>query len=212
MKQDDPSKYWFWLTIANIYRYMIIIKQYFQGIIARFTKKRHDTKIFCIGFSKTGTTSIHHALDILGYRSLHWPRAHIDPEKGWINFFKKSKFDAFSDSPLYRPGFFKEIDKAFPNSKFILTIRNPESLTKSWSNYFSKSPWNIDDEKDKNRITKDYNDHKKDVIEYFKGKPSQLLIFDVFSGDSWEKLCKFIDKPIPDVEFPYKRKAKYKKK
>ena len=103
MKKDEPSKYWFWLAVAKLYRYMIVIKQFFQGINARLTKKRHTTKIFCIGFSKTGTSSIHHALDILGYRSLHWPRAHIDPKKGWIHYFKKSKFDAFSDAPLYRP-------------------------------------------------------------------------------------------------------------
>jgi hypothetical protein len=212
MKKDRPSENRFSLFTNNVYRRFIIFVQFFQGIKARITKKRNDTKVFCIGFPKTGTTSLHKALGILGYRALDWPRAHLDPKKGWIYYFKESKFDAFSDSPLFKPGFFKELDENFPNSKFILTVRNPESLVKSWDNYFSKTPWDIENEEDKNRIITRYNDHKKDVIEYFKDKPSQLLIFDIFSGDSWEKLCKFIDKPIPDEKFPHKRKAKYKKK
>ena len=31
--------------------------------------------IFCIGLSKTGTTSVHRALEILGLRSVHCPDA-----------------------------------------------------------------------------------------------------------------------------------------
>ena len=29
-------------------------------------------KVFGIGLNKTGTISLHHALEQLGYRSLHW--------------------------------------------------------------------------------------------------------------------------------------------
>lgn len=211
MRKDQISKNRFSLFINNTYRYYIIFVQFFQGIKARITRRKNSPKVFCIGFSKTGTTSLHKALNILGYRALDWPRAHLEPKRGWIDYFNKSKFDAFSDAPLYKPGFFKELDINFPNSKFILTVRNPELLIKSWENYFSKSPWNIDGMEDKKRIIKEYNDHKRDVIEYFKEKPSQLLIFDLINGDSWEKLCSFLNKPIPDVNFPYKRKAKYKK-
>lgn len=212
MKKDHPSEHRLLIFITNAYRRWIIFVQFFQGYKARATKKRNSPKVFCIGFPKTGTTSLSQALSILGYRALDWPRAHLEPKKGWIHYFKKSNFDAFSDSPLSILGFFKELDKAFPGSKFILTTRKPESLIKSWENYFSKAPWGIENEEDKNIIIKQYNDHKKDVIEYFKGKPSQLLIFNSIDGDGWEKLCKFLEKPVPDVPFPHKRKATYKKK
>lgn len=30
-------------------------------------------------------------------------------------------------------------------------------------------------------------------------------------GDGWEKLCKFLNKPIPDMEFPHENKNKIEK-
>jgi hypothetical protein len=35
----------------------------------------------------------------------------------------------------------------------------------------------------------------------------RLLELDVFSGDGWEKLCRFVDRPIPSVAFPWENKA-----
>ncbi len=202
-------KFWIIEILVYLYRRMIIIMQYFYSIYLRNTKKKQTPLVFCIGFSKTGTTSIDKALSILGYSPIHWPRAHIKPKKGWIYYIKKSPYDAFSDAPIYFPDFFKELDKEFPNSKFILTIRNPESLVKSWKNYFSNAPWNINSEEEKNNLIKKFSDHNKDVIEYFKNKPTQLLVFNVIEGEGWEKLCKFLDKPIPNAQFPHKRKAVY---
>ena len=212
MRQDNPSENMTSLMINNAYRKMSIIVQFFRSIRVRITKEKNDTKVFCIGFSKTGTSSLYVALDILGYRALDWPRAHIKPKCGWVEYFKKSKFDAFTDAPLYQPGLFKKLDKEFPNSKFILTIRDPDRLIKSWENYFAKASWSIDSEEDKKRIIKQYNDHKKDVLEYFKEKPDQLLVYDLIGGDGWEKLCNFLGKPVPDVAFPHKRRAINKKK
>jgi hypothetical protein len=211
MRQENPSENRLILLTNKAYRQMIIPVQFFRSIRVRLVKEKSDTKVFCIGFSKTGTSSLYNALDILGYRALDWPRAHIRPKYGWIEYFKKSKFDAFTDAPLYQRGLFKKLDKEFPNSKFILTIRKPESLVKSWENYFRKAPWNIDSEEDKKTIIKKYNDHKKDVLEYFKDKPDKLLVYDLIGGDGWEKLCKFLGKSVPDAPFPHKRKAIYKK-
>jgi len=35
---------------------------------------------------------------------------------------------------------------------------------------------------------------------------------DITKGDGWDKLCKFLEKPKPDVSFPHKNKGRYKKK
>jgi hypothetical protein len=172
---------------------------------------RKKPMVFCIGLPKTGTTSLHHALKILGYRSIHWPRAHLKPRKGWINYFKKSGFDAFSDAPINDRGFYEELEKEFPDAKFILTIRKPESLAKSWDNYFKYSPWKIETQEDKEKIIQNIKDHNKEVKEYFKNKSSKLLIFDILKGDGWEKLCSFLDKQVPEESFPHSRKGRYKK-
>jgi hypothetical protein len=31
-------------------------------------------------------------------------------------------------------------------------------------------------------------------------------------GDGWEKLCNFLDKPIPQIPYPHKNIGKYRKK
>ena len=43
-----------------------------------------------------------------------------------------------------------------------------------------------------------FNEWHKEVIE--KCPEDKLLVFDVKEG--WEPLCKFLNKPIPDVPFP----------
>ncbi len=212
MIKKRPSKYSFLIFLVDLYRRMILIQQFFYGIFIRVTRPKNNPIVFCLGFSKTGTTSLHKALYILGYRSIHWPRAHLEPRKGWIEYIKSSHYDAFSDAPIYFSDFYKKLDKEFPGSKFILTTRNPLDLVRSWENYFMNAPWSIDNEEDKQQLIKEYNIHQKDVIEYFKERPSQFLILDVIGGEGWEKLCKFLQKPIPNISFPHKRIAKYKMK
>ena len=195
-----------------LYKSLYLTIQKFYGFYIRLTRNKNNPMVFCVGFSKTGTSSLDKALSILGYRNVHWLHAGIKPKKGWIQYIKNTPFDAFSDSPMFHSDLFKKIDKAFPGSKFILTVRNPDSLVKSWKYYFSISPWSIDNEEDKKTIIDMYNDHKKNVIEYFKDRPDDLLILDILEGDGWDKLCKFLDKTIPKIPFPRKRISKYKSK
>lgn len=196
-------------TTAFWYRSLYIIYQYFYGLSLKLIRKKNKPLVFCLGLSKTGTSSLDQALSILGYRNVHWLRASVPPKEGWIEYIRKCPFDAFSDSPMYLDDLFKEIDKAFPGSKFILTLRDPESLARSWENYFIISPWSIDNEDDRNTIVNMYKNHKKNVIEYFKDRTDDLLIIDIIGGDGWKKLCEFLNKPVPDTAFPRKRVAKY---
>ena len=198
--------------IAFWYRCFFIICQNLYGLKIRLQKNKNKPMVFCIGFSKTGTSSLDKAFSILGYRNVHWLHASLEPRNGWVDYIRKSPFDAFSDSPMYHTGLFKEIDKEFPGSKFILTLRETKSLIKSWKNYFMISPWSIDNNEDIKLVTEMYLKHKNDVIDYFKGRESDLLILDIIGGDGWHKLCKFLNKPIPDQPFPCKRVAKYNKK
>ncbi|WP_151903895.1 sulfotransferase [Methylophaga nitratireducenticrescens] len=108
----------------------------------------NNQKIFCIGLNKTGTTSIKKAMQHLGFivgnqaeaQNLlkPWLKRDFQPI---INYCKYAQ--AFQDSPFSFPYTYIPLDQAFPNSKFILTIRDDaeqwySSITrfhgKKWSN------------------------------------------------------------------------------
>ncbi len=199
--------------LYNVEKVIIIIIQFFQKISLYFSKKKKsDFKIFCIGYPKTGTTSLAEALDVIGYSVLDWPRAYIKPKKGWVNYFKKSKFDAFSDAPLNDPGLFKKLDKTFPNSKFILTLRDEDSLIRSWRFYFYGTEWEVGSKYNESHIRNYYREHNKEVLEYFKSKKDKLLVLNIFEEeDLWDKLCDFLDCKKPSNDFPHKNKVHYRK-
>ena len=49
-------------------------------------------------------------------------------------------------------------------------------------------------------------------MEYFKSRKHDLLVIDFTKGDKWEKLCDFLNVPIPDVKFPHYNKTKWDEK
>ena len=171
-------------------------------------KKKSDHKVFCVGTWKTGTTSIYQSLTILGYRTGRLLRGGNKPKCGWIEYIKKSNYDAFTDDPI--SFLYKELDGMYPNSKFILTIRDKESYIKSYYNYFEGTELEKKPE-EKEKILKEYDKHNNEVKDYFKGRPDKLLTINVVGGDGWEKLCNFLGKPIPETPFPHKNKGRYKK-
>lgn len=165
-------------------------------------------KIFGIGLAKTATTSLAKAMSILGFRSKHYS---FDIE----NDIKKYKF--INDMPIQTR--YKNYDKIFPNSKFILTIRNESSWLASIKKQFLKYERPKDSILYNNWLEqfgffginneiflKKYRDHNFEVEEYFKGR-NDFLIMDIFSGDSWEKLCAFLNVKIPKVKFPHLNKS-----
>ena len=88
----------------------------------------NDTKVFCIGYGKTGTTSVEVALKELGYTLGNQVDAELllfDWAKNdYSRIIKYCKTaNAFQDIPFCCDNTYKELDKAFPNSKFILTVR-----------------------------------------------------------------------------------------
>ena len=120
------------------------------------------------------------------------------------------------------------LDKEFPQSKFILTIRDKESWLRSVY-FLLKDNWQIS-YTDDGRIdgllslirkmhifhTVDYDDayfsilydnHLRNVEHYFKGREQDLLTIDICGGEGWERLCQFLGKEVPDVSFPHRNKT-----
>ena len=120
--------------IVKLYFFFYAYYQILHQFIIPVLKKKNDQKVFCIGFWKTGTTSIYKAFTLLGYRSGRLINVGKEPKIGWIPYIKKSNYDAFTDDPM--SFIYKDLDKNFPNSKFILTERDKKSFSNSYINYF----------------------------------------------------------------------------
>ena len=93
----------------------------------QFYKRRG--KVFCIGQNKTGTTSVESVLKELGYKMGNQAKAELLIHDWAKRDFKKIvKFcrsaDAFQDIPFSNDFTYEILDYAFPDSKFILTLRN----------------------------------------------------------------------------------------
>lgn len=171
-----------------------------------------EPKVFCIGFHKTGTTSLAVALKILGYQ-VTGPNGVRDPNiaANVHNMIDKltKKYDAFQDNPW--PVMYRELDRKYPDSKFILTVRDSSAWIRSQVKHFGykETPmrkWIYgagcpkgNEELYINR----YERHNEEVMAYFIDRPEDLIIMDLAKGDGWNELCVFLDKPVPDMSFPH---------
>ena len=178
-------------------------------------------KVIGVGFQKTGTTSLFEALTILGYQvgDNNYKLLPAILKKNWSKVFKTlNRYDAVEDNPW--PLIYKEIDKAIPDCKFILTVREKESWYKSVSYHIDdlKNPmheWIYGRNKSLPKNHKEntidvYDSHNEEVLKYFKDRPTDLLVIDLVREAGWEKLCAFLEEPIPLVEFPHRNKSEYK--
>lgn len=173
-------------------------------------------KIFGIGLSKTGTTSLGAALEILGYRTKDFPSVRYIPHfLLHIKAGQLARFDAFTDIPTIP--FYKELDRQFPGSRFIYTHREKEGWLKSCELYprfnlpLQQLPLKIIKLRtaiygtykfDREKFSAAYDRHHEDVMNYFRHKPEQLLSLDIIGGDEWEPLCSFLNKPVPKTPYP----------
>lgn len=95
------------------------------AMLARNSKK----KVFCIGLNKTGTTSWAQAMNDLGYRVGNERAAEIFfddwAQKKYSRILRFcNSAQAFQDVPVSLPGLYVKLHQRFPESRFVLTIRD----------------------------------------------------------------------------------------
>ncbi len=179
-------------------------------------------KVFGIGLSRTGTTSLTAALRILGYKSIHYPLCLVRIKGDELHLDTKcvERYDALTDIPVAR--FYKELDQAFPGSKFILTVRDTTSWKKSMKRLqyslwvlgiFPKVSKLVRDiygtsgYSDSDALVAQYERYVRDVRAHFSNRPSDLLVLDLTQKRDWEQLCVFLGKPIPHRAFPWQNRG-----
>ena len=184
------------------------------------------------GVGRTGTRSLQKALEhLLKGKCYHmfevgkkpdditfWKNVAQGKKPNWSSFF--SQWSAAVDWPA--AAFWPEISANFPNALIILSKRDPEEWWSSASNTIFKvlrqaesSAWkemvfevlrsrftvNITD---KDECIAFYLDHYQSVLENVD--PKRLLEW--LPTDGWEPICKSLNVPIPNIEFPHLNDAK----
>lgn len=185
-------------------------------------------KIFCIGLSKTGTRSLHDALQVLGLRSVHWggpePQTAVQRgleirvsveralEEGRPLLEDLEEADAYSDIHALSINF-DVLDHQYPESRFILTVRDLEDWLESRTRHVEVNQARREQgtysgtflELDVEGWRTEALAHVARVRAHFAGRPDDLLELDIAAGDGWEKLCAFLGRATPSEAFPRRR-------
>ncbi len=157
-----------------------------------------------------------------------------------------NRHDAMTDLPA--TVLYTKLARYYPDSKFILTKRDPEKWVNSCETHFLQGDGRLLKETiaamnrknyldtcvhllrvfkrtsleaplhqrrlflrekfyggidfSRERFAQAYHRHTENVQKFFRDKPERLLVVDICSGEGWEKICPFVEKPIPDVPFP----------
>lgn len=169
-------------------------------------------KVFGVGFHKTGTTTLESVLSELGYKVCGTRREILKfIESGNFKpiFNLVEKYDAFEDNPW--PLIYKELDNAFPNSKFILTKRNKDKWISSVVKHFGTSTtkmrtfiYGVGDPLGNEEIYLErYAQHNKSVETYFENRPNDLLIIDWSKEKDLSRLYEFLNVDLPPNQVPH---------
>ena len=219
---------------------LIGFKRALRNAIVEYRYSLHgrlQPKIFCIGFNKTGTTSLHRALVREGVKVGDQPTA-----ERLLNEYVAGNFEpiveycktarAFQDIPFSLPGTYRPLYRAYPDAKFILSIRDSgeqwfasqiraassrlgkvptladlkevEYCWKGWSFEYHQAVFGKAVEfEDREAKIDVYNQHIADVQDFFHGKPDQLLTVNVAEEGAFSAFCEFLGIRSAYSEFPW---------
>lgn len=166
-------------------------------------------KIFGLGLSRTGTTSLTIALKNARYNIIHYPTQQ--------ELFSSSN-DGATDIPVTIA--YKELDKKFPGSKFVYTIRDKEEWIEALRRYINRKSstrvsesskairratygtWTFNDD-EWELYSNSYDFWLNDITQYFKDRPSDFIILNIVNRqDNPSKLYNFLNiKKTPPARF-----------
>jgi hypothetical protein len=188
-------------------------------------------KVFGAGLGRTGTYSLKLAINQLGRGPCHhmeavllamhvqvplWSAA-LDGGPDWLAIY--NGFESAVDWPT--AAFFRELTKAYPTAKFVLTRRNSENWADSFGATIYKliagrdqgppemKAWLEMAERvinrtgfppglDRDGLIRAYEAHNEAVKATIPA--NQLLVYEV--KDGWGPLCEFLNAPVPNEVFP----------
>ncbi|HJT57731.1 MAG TPA: sulfotransferase [Ktedonobacteraceae bacterium] len=193
-------------------------------------------KVFGLGLNRTGTTSLTAALQKLGYRAVHFPNDEVTQIEFYrffatgaasIHLSVLTDHDALTDTPVCC--LYQALDKAYPGSKFVLTVREKQAWVRSSQLLWGQrafvrgaSPHTLRDQylrfinerlygmpnPEPESLSLAYDQYTAEVREYFRERPHDLLVLDICGGEGWDKLAPFLGVAIPETPFPWENQAR----
>ena len=185
-------------------------------------------KVFGIGMNRTGTTSLKKCFRILGLLPVA-PTPASSPEIAGATrrLLKKGDYEpalkfaeryrSFEDRPWNIWEMYQQLDRRFPDSRFILTVRDPETWWRSVERWITfMKPWMRKRYRihlrspslRKDDMIHGYLQYNGAVMDYFVNT-EKLLVIDFEKGDAWASLCGFLDCPVPQEPFPHQNRLAY---
>lgn len=163
---------------------------------------RRPPRVFCVGFNKTGTTSLHELFVKLGFRSHHGLRWHDAEQQEMYD-----EFDCFSDGfPLW----WRLLVDEYPRSRFILNVRRCDewilsrlrhiARTKREGTYDGGQSWGAWDDTPEAVTSwiRDWQHHHLEVLRTFRKQPNRLLVVNVIADPgAASRVAKFLGFPLP---------------
>lgn len=179
-------------------------------------------KIFGIGLPKTGTGTLNEALNRLGFKSIHFGSTECDEMRdklyrGIYKFDLLERYDAVTNAC---ETYYAQLDKVYPGSKFILTVRDKDAWLDS-----ARSHWKWMTDKpngishaltihnhlitfgtylfNEDRFSYVYDLTIQNANIYFKDRESDLLTLDVTTESNIDRLAAFLGKPTTGEPFAH---------
>ncbi|MBN2478040.1 hypothetical protein JXB01_01995, partial [Candidatus Micrarchaeota archaeon] len=177
------------------------------------------TKVFVISLHKTGTTSMAHFLERLGYlvtvAEPHLFHEAVEEQFEKIDAFLE-KYDAFQDDPWYFV--YPYVCKKYPDAKFIFLEREETQWLRSVQYFYGKDKYNekvrnifygsADSIKNPWLYLNKYREHKKEVFDFFRNNDNFISV-SISKPNDAQRLQTFLGKKVRFRHFPhYKKRPK----
>ena len=123
--------------------------------------------------------------------------------------------DAFCDIAAITARF-AELDRCYPGSKFVLTVRQVDAWVTSRVRH-------VENNRRRQELGQDHGNflevdvdtwlaerdrHHDAVLSHFAGRPDDLLVIDLCAGQGWERLAPFLGwGRLPERTFPWENRT-----
>ena len=209
-------------------------------------------KIVCVGFNKTGTTTLQRCLEIVGFGPVasperfmrayqyflaqkhphfHWQAGGLTPLLRYVvervlsdedhnaALTIAEHFTAFKDRPWNVGELYQGLDRKYPGSKFILTVRDTDKWWMSASRWLQLHKENTGkremyclhlgvEDWSEMPCKRAYEARNEAIRRYFSGREQDFLEVNFEQGDDWHLLCPFLGVATPQIAFPHENRGR----